>query len=100
MAASREFINSVDPMRWLTPSATSVRISRDHFEHALEEVNLSVAPETREQYEELEEQFQQAEPGQGRTARPHLPVRSTATVVVRSANSNSSLRVIVPACSR
>jgi len=63
MAASREFINSVDPDE-MADTIGNVRISRDHFEHALEEVNLSVAPETREQYEELEEQFQQAEPGQ------------------------------------
>jgi len=63
MAASREFINSVDPDE-MADTIGNVRISRDHFEHALEEVNPSVAPETREQYEELEEQFQQAEPGQ------------------------------------
>ncbi|MDS0474924.1 CDC48 family AAA ATPase [Natrinema sp. 1APR25-10V2] len=63
MAASREFINSVDPEE-MDDTIGNVRISREHFEHALEEVNASVTPETREQYEELEEEFQQAEPGQ------------------------------------
>ncbi|WP_254764587.1 CDC48 family AAA ATPase [Natrinema marinum] len=62
MAASREFINSVDPEE-MDDTIGNVRISREHFEHALGEVNASVTPETREQYEELEEEFQQAEPG-------------------------------------
>ncbi|ELY48176.1 CDC48 family AAA ATPase [Natronorubrum sulfidifaciens] len=61
MAASREFITSVDPED-IGDSVGNVRISTDHFDHALEEVGPSVTPETREQYEELEEQFQQAEP--------------------------------------
>ncbi|MFA9426613.1 CDC48 family AAA ATPase [Natronorubrum sp. A-ect3] len=61
MAASREFINSVE-REDIGDSVGNVRISTDHFEHALEEVGPSVTPETREQYEELEEQFQQAEP--------------------------------------
>ncbi|QCS42407.1 CDC48 family AAA ATPase [Natrinema versiforme] len=63
MAASREFINSVDPED-MGDTIGNVRISREHFETALEEVNPSVTPETREQYEDLEEEFQQAEPGQ------------------------------------
>src|SRR6056297_1850341 len=63
MAASREFINSVDPDE-MDDTIGNVRISKDHFEHALEEVNPSVTTETREQYEELEEEFQQAEPTQ------------------------------------
>lgn len=61
MAASREFINSVDPDE-MAESIGNVRIGREHFEKALEEVQPSVTPETREQYEELEEEFQQAEP--------------------------------------
>ncbi|WP_226007164.1 CDC48 family AAA ATPase [Natrinema salinisoli] len=63
MAASREFINSVDPDD-MDDTIGNVRISRDHFEHALGEVNPSVSPDTREQYEELEDEFQRAEPGQ------------------------------------
>jgi transitional endoplasmic reticulum ATPase len=61
MAASREFINSVDPDE-MPDTIENVRISREHFEHALEEVGPSVTPETRERYEEIEEQFQAAEP--------------------------------------
>ncbi|WP_339102968.1 CDC48 family AAA ATPase [Haloterrigena salinisoli] len=63
MAASREFINSVDPEE-MADTVGNVRISKEHFEHALEEVNPSVTPETREQYEEIEEQFDTAEPAQ------------------------------------
>ncbi|ADB61447.1 AAA family ATPase, CDC48 subfamily [Haloterrigena turkmenica DSM 5511] len=63
MAASREFINSVDPEE-MADTIGNVRISKEHFEHALEEVNPSVTPETREQYEEIEEQFDTAEPAQ------------------------------------
>ncbi|NGM69308.1 CDC48 family AAA ATPase [Natronolimnobius sp. AArcel1] len=63
MAASREFINSVDPEE-MTETIGNVRISTDHFEHALEEVNASVTPETREQYEEIEAEFDTAEPQQ------------------------------------
>ncbi|WP_323172434.1 CDC48 family AAA ATPase [Natrialba sp. PRR66] len=63
MAASREFINSVEPED-IDDSVGNVRISREHFEHALDEVQPSVTPETRERYEDIEQQFQQAEPGQ------------------------------------
>ncbi|RKD94926.1 CDC48 family AAA ATPase [Halopiger aswanensis] len=63
MAASREFINSVDPEE-MADTIGNVRISKEHFEHALGEVNASVTPETREQYEEIEEQFDTAEPQQ------------------------------------
>ncbi|ELZ02381.1 CDC48 family AAA ATPase [Natrialba asiatica] len=63
MAASREFINSVDPDD-IDDSVGNVRISKEHFEHALDEVQPSVTPETRERYEDIEQQFQQAEPGQ------------------------------------
>ncbi|MDG5819300.1 CDC48 family AAA ATPase [Natronococcus sp. A-GB7] len=61
MAASREFINSVDPDD-MPDTIENVRISKEHFEQALEEVQPSVTPETRERYEEIEQQFQAAEP--------------------------------------
>ncbi|RQG95855.1 CDC48 family AAA ATPase [Natrarchaeobius chitinivorans] len=63
MEASREFINSVDPEE-MPDTIENVRIGREHFDHALEEVNPSVTPETRERYEEIEEEFDTAEPGQ------------------------------------
>ncbi|WP_265111961.1 CDC48 family AAA ATPase [Halosolutus halophilus] len=63
MAASREFINSVDPEE-MDDTIGNVRISKEHFEKALEEVSASVTSETRERYEEIEEEFQQAEPAQ------------------------------------
>ncbi|WP_207587837.1 CDC48 family AAA ATPase [Halomontanus rarus] len=61
MAATREFIQTVDPED-MTDTVGNVRISREHFEHALGEVKPSVTPETRERYEEIEENFQKAEP--------------------------------------
>jgi transitional endoplasmic reticulum ATPase len=61
MAASREFINSVDPDD-MPDTIENVRISKEHFEHALQEVGPSVTPDTRERYEEIEDQFQTAEP--------------------------------------
>ncbi|ELY55240.1 ATPase AAA [Natronococcus amylolyticus DSM 10524] len=61
MAASREFINSVDPDD-MPDTIENVRISKEHFEQALEEVQPSVTPETRERYEEIEQQFQATEP--------------------------------------
>ncbi|AGB37627.1 CDC48 family AAA ATPase [Natronococcus occultus] len=61
MAASREFINSVDPDD-MPDTIENVRISKEHFERALEEVQPSVTPETRERYEEIEQEFQTAEP--------------------------------------
>ncbi|WP_255193210.1 CDC48 family AAA ATPase [Natronobeatus ordinarius] len=61
MAATREFITSVDPEQ-LDEAVSNVRIGREHFEHALEEVGPSVTPETRERYEEIESEFQTAEP--------------------------------------
>ncbi|MES3518039.1 MAG: CDC48 family AAA ATPase [Natronomonas sp.] len=57
MAATREFINSVDPEE-AKQSVGNVRITRKHFETALEEVGASVDDETRERYEELEEEFE------------------------------------------
>ena len=61
MAASREFINSVDPED-IGESVGNVRISKAHFEQALGEVTPSVDQETIERYEEIEEQFDTAEP--------------------------------------
>ena len=61
MAASREFIHSVDPED-VGESVGNVRISKEHFEEALDEVTPSVTEETKERYEEIEEQFESAEP--------------------------------------
>jgi transitional endoplasmic reticulum ATPase len=61
MAASREFINSVDPED-IGDSVGNVRISEEHFEQALDEVTPSVTEDTKERYEEIEEQFDSAEP--------------------------------------
>ncbi|WP_255167497.1 CDC48 family AAA ATPase [Natrononativus amylolyticus] len=61
MAATREFIESVSSEE-MADTVGNVRISMDHFEHALEEVQPSVTAETRERYEEIEEQFQTSEP--------------------------------------
>jgi transitional endoplasmic reticulum ATPase len=62
MAASREFINSVSPEE-MTESLGNVRVTMDHFEHALDEINPSVTDETRERYEEIERRFERAEAG-------------------------------------
>ncbi|MEF8806911.1 CDC48 family AAA ATPase [Natronomonas sp.] len=56
MAATREFINSVSREE-AAQSVENVRITSDHFEQALDEVGASVDAETREQYEEIEEEF-------------------------------------------
>ncbi|MFP9192872.1 CDC48 family AAA ATPase [Natronosalvus vescus] len=61
MAASREFINTVSPED-MADTVGNVRISKAHFEQALEEVPPSVTADTRERYEEIEEQFQTREP--------------------------------------
>jgi len=60
MAASREFINSVSPEE-VDESVGNVRINREHFEAAMDEVGPSVDEETRERYEEIEERFDTAE---------------------------------------
>jgi len=60
MAASREFIHSVDPAE-IGESVGNVRVKREHFEQALGEVTPSVTEEVRERYEEIEEQFDQTE---------------------------------------
>ncbi|WP_313695868.1 CDC48 family AAA ATPase [Halorarum halobium] len=60
MNASREFIESVAPDE-VADSVGNVRITMDHFETALDEVNPSVTPETIERYDEIEKRFRQAE---------------------------------------
>ena len=61
MAASREFINSIDPEE-VDDSIENVLVTTDHFEEALDEVGPSVDADLRERYEEVEEQFERAEP--------------------------------------
>ena len=60
MSASREFIASVSPEE-VAESVGNVRVTMAHFESALEEVNPSVTPETRERYEEIEKQFERSD---------------------------------------
>jgi transitional endoplasmic reticulum ATPase len=62
MAASREFITSVDPED-VDSTVGNVRVTADHFEQALSEVGPSVDDEVRERYEEIEERFDRAEAG-------------------------------------
>ena len=70
MCASREFVGSVTREE-VRESVGNVRVTMAHFERALEEVNPSVTPETRERYDEIERQFEQsaveepADPGYG-----------------------------------
>ena len=61
MAASRGFIHSVEPGD-VDETVGNVRVTAEHFEQALDEVGPSVDAELRERYEELEEQFDRAEP--------------------------------------
>ena len=60
MAATREFINSVDPEE-AAQSVGNVRITREHFDEALEEVGPSVDEDTRERYEKLEDELSPSE---------------------------------------
>ncbi|MDG5775902.1 CDC48 family AAA ATPase [Haloarculaceae archaeon H-GB2-1] len=60
MAASREFIKSVDPEE-VTESVGNVRVNMEHFEQALQEVGPSVDQEMRERYEEVEQRFERRE---------------------------------------
>jgi transitional endoplasmic reticulum ATPase len=62
MAASREFITSVDPED-IGDSIGNVRVTAEHFEQALEEVGPSVDEDVRERYEEIEERFDRADAG-------------------------------------
>ncbi|MUW15417.1 AAA family ATPase, partial [Halorubrum sp. CBA1125] len=60
MNASREFIGSV-AREEVGESVGNVRVTMQHFEDALQAVNPSVTPETRERYEEIEQQFKRSE---------------------------------------
>jgi transitional endoplasmic reticulum ATPase len=60
MAASREFIGSVEPDE-IDESIGNVRVTMQHFEAALSQVGPSVTESTRQEYEQIEERFGQAE---------------------------------------
>ncbi|EJN59016.1 CDC48 family AAA ATPase [Halogranum rubrum] len=60
MTASREFIRSVSREE-VTESIGNVRVTMDHFEQALDEVQPSVTEETRQRYEEIEERFKKSD---------------------------------------
>jgi len=60
MAASREFIGSV-AREEVGESVGNVRVTMDHFEHALEEVQPSVTEETKRHYEEIERKFNRSD---------------------------------------
>jgi len=60
MAASREFIGSV-PREEVGDSVSNVRVTMEHFENALDEVQASVTEETKRQYEEIERKFTQSD---------------------------------------
>jgi transitional endoplasmic reticulum ATPase len=60
MAASREFVNSVSKEE-IGESVGNVRITMDHFEHALDEVGPSVNDRTRERYDQIEEMFKKSD---------------------------------------
>ncbi|WP_435074136.1 CDC48 family AAA ATPase [Halorubrum sp. HHNYT27] len=64
MNASREFIGSV-AREEIGESVGNVRVTMAHFEDALDEVNPSVTPETRERYEEIEKRFRRSEVDRG-----------------------------------
>ena len=66
MAASREFIQSVDPED-IPESVGNVLIGDEHFEAALDEVGPSVDEAMRERYEELEQKLKREEPEEVRT---------------------------------
>ncbi len=68
MAATREFIRTVDPED-MPDTVGNVRISSTHFDQALEEVTASVTAETRERYEEIEQNFQRSEPEEKQVGR-------------------------------
>jgi transitional endoplasmic reticulum ATPase len=70
MAATREFIESVDADE-ADQTVGNVRVTTAHFDDALEEVGASIDDDTRERYEEMEEEFtpggEPDEPEVGRT---------------------------------
>jgi transitional endoplasmic reticulum ATPase len=59
MAATREFINSVDPED-ASDSVGNVRVTMDHFEEALDSVSPSIDDEVIERYDEMEKRFTKA----------------------------------------
>jgi len=65
MAASREFIESVSPEE-IDESVGNVRISREHFEDALDEVGPSVDEDVRERYDEMERRIGHEQPEEER----------------------------------
>ena len=62
MQATREFINSVDPED-APESVGNVRVTKEHFEQALEEVSPSIDDEVKQRYENMEERFKKARTG-------------------------------------
>ncbi|NUE03228.1 CDC48 family AAA ATPase [Halorubraceae archaeon YAN] len=60
MAASREFIRSVKPEE-IGESVGNVRVTMQHFENALDEVNPSVTDDTRKRYDEIEQRFKKSD---------------------------------------
>jgi transitional endoplasmic reticulum ATPase len=67
MAATREFVRSVDPEE-VADSVGNVRVTMDHFEAALDEVAPSVTAETRERYDQIEQRFKQSDVERGTAA--------------------------------
>jgi transitional endoplasmic reticulum ATPase len=63
MAASRGFIDSVHPDE-IDDSVGNVRVSREHFEEALQEVGPSVDQETKERYEDVQSEIGHEAPGE------------------------------------
>jgi transitional endoplasmic reticulum ATPase len=61
MAATREFINSVD-LEDVDGTVGNVRVTAEHFEEALDEVVASVDEETKERYEEIEQSINRGGP--------------------------------------
>ena len=60
MAATREFINSVSADE-AAQSVGNVRVTQEHFEEALEEVGPSVDEESRERYDQIEDELSPAQ---------------------------------------
>jgi transitional endoplasmic reticulum ATPase len=58
LIATRDLISGADHQDEL--DTTTAEITEQHLEQALDEVGPSVTPEVREQYEEIEENFQQS----------------------------------------
>jgi len=69
MAASREFIESVAPEQ-IDESVGNVRVSKQHFQAALDEIKPSVDEAVRERYEQLEQQIgREPEPEEAEVSR-------------------------------